>query len=59
MSDKVKPFFIFFWIAGKSEFVEVSPSGRRGKRALPGGSSLFWKSEPKSTRGFGPWTPFY
>ena len=41
----------------RSEFVEVSPSVRQGKRALPGRSSLFWKSEPKSTRGCGPWTP--
>ena len=30
MSDKVKPFFIFFWIAGKSEFVEVLLAQRAG-----------------------------
>ena len=35
----------------------MSPSGRQWKRALPGRSSLFWKSEPKSTRGCSPWTP--
>ena len=28
-----------------------------GVHALPGGSSRFAKSEPKSTRGFAPWTP--
>ena len=35
----------------------MSPYRETGERALPGGSSLFWKSEPKSTRGCGPWTP--
>ena len=37
----------------------MSPYRETGERALPGGSSLFWKSEPKSTRGSHPWTPFY
>ena len=45
------------WI-DKSEFVEGSPCRETGERALPGGSSLFWKSEPKSTRGSHPWTPY-
>ena len=39
---------------GVVEAFEAESPGSKGERALPGGSSLFWKSEPKSTRGVAP-----